>query len=81
MATDAQLGRKGTRFTGWGAKVLLAAGVLAAIGLVLAFSADGTGAQIGVVIAWLALLPTMVGLALLLIGLVSVRASKQRPFA
>jgi hypothetical protein len=64
-----------------GARLLLAGGVLFAIGLVLMLVGSGVVDFFGVMLAALATPPTLAGVAMLASGLVGRRASQQKPFA
>jgi hypothetical protein len=75
---DPQLKRTQRQFDTTGLRILLAGGVLAAIGaLVAILGAGGLGAGI----MWLAVVPTVIGLALLVVGGVSGWTARRRPFA
>ena len=60
-------------------RLLLVGGILAAIGIVVMILNPGRGA--GVAIAWVAVLPTLAGLALMLARGVARRAGRDEPFA
>ena len=62
-----------------GLRLLLIGGVGAAIGLVVMLLAPGRGA--GVAIAWVATVPTIAGIALLVVSWVARRAGQGKPFA
>ena len=62
-----------------GLRLLLIGGVGAAIGLIVMLMTPGRGA--GVAIAWVATVPTVAGLALLVISWVARRAGQGKPFA
>jgi hypothetical protein len=79
--SDRELRRTGGRQLETGSRLLLAGGVLFAVGLVLMLIADGAGDFLGVALAALATPPTLAGVAMTASGLVSRRASAQRPFA
>ena len=81
--TDANLSHVGEKQRWNGARLLLIGGVLFAIGLiVLLIGKDGNlPAYIGVALMALAAPPSIAGIALLLSGAVSGRASKRKPFA
>ena len=81
--TDANLSRAGDKQRANGARLLLIGGILFAIGLVfvLVGGDENLPAYIGVALMTLAAPPTLAGLALFVTGLVSGRASKQKPFA
>ena len=64
-----------------GARLLLAGGILFAIGLLLMLATDGIGDVLGVLFAALATPPTVGGLALLISGLFARGAAEHRPFA
>ena len=81
--TDANLSRAGAKQRANGARLLLIGGVLFLLGLipVLLAGDENLPAYIGVTLMTLATPPTIAGLALLVSGLVSGRAAKQKPFA
>ena len=81
--TDANLSRAGDKQRANGARLLLLGGILFVLGLipVLIAGDENMPAYIGVALMTLATPPTLAGLALFLSGLVSGRASKQKPFA
>jgi hypothetical protein len=79
--TDRGLRHTAGRQLETGSRLLLAGGVLFAVGLVLMLATDGFGDFLGVALSALATPPTLAGLALCASGLVSRRASEQRPFA
>ena len=60
-------------------RLLLIGGLVALIGVIVMFLAPGRGA--GVAIAWVAVLPTLAGLALLVASAVARRAGDGKPFA
>lgn len=62
-----------------GLRLLLAGGVIAAIGFIVMLLAPGRGA--GVAIAWVAIVPTLGGIGLLLASWVARRAGQDKPFA
>ena len=62
-----------------GLRLLLIGGVGALIGLVVMLLAPGRGA--GVAIAWVAVVPTLAGLALLVSSWIARRAGQGKPFA
>jgi hypothetical protein len=62
-----------------GLRLLLIGGVGALIGLIVMLLAPGRGA--GVTIAWLAMLPTLAGIALLVASWLARRAGQNKPFA
>jgi Na+/melibiose symporter-like transporter len=75
---DPQLHSTQRRVDAHGWRFLLAGGVLAVVGLVVGLlGADSFGAGI----AWVAVVPTVVGVALLLVALVSGWSARKRPFA
>jgi hypothetical protein len=75
---DRQLHGTQRRFDAHGWRFLLAGGVLALLGLVVGLlGADSFGAGI----AWFAVVPTVIGVALLLVALVSGWSARKRPFA
>lgn len=63
----------------WALWLLLIGGIGAAIGIVVMLLAPGRGA--GVAIAWVATVPTMAGVALLVAAFVARRAGQGKPFA
>lgn len=81
-STDRDLARAGARQRQIATRLLGAGLGLVGAGLLLlvAFTAD-TVEHVGVVLAFLGLLPVLAGTALLLSGLVSRRASRHQPFA
>ena len=81
--TDHNLARAGDKQRANGARLLLAGGVLFALGLVVVLLGgdENLPAYIGVTLMTLAAPPTIAGIALFLSGAVSGRASKQKPFA
>ena len=81
--TDKNLAEAGGRQRGNGGRLLAIGAVLFAIGLtVLLLNSDANlQAYIGVALMTLAAPPLIAGTALLLSGVVSGRASKQKPFA
>jgi hypothetical protein len=81
--TDANLARAGDKQRANGARLLLIGGVLFLLGLipVLLAGDENLPAYIGVALMTLATPPTIAGLGLFLTGLVSGRASQQKPFA
>jgi hypothetical protein len=75
---DPQLHRTQRRFDAIGWRFLLLGGVLALLGLVVGLlGADSFGAGI----AWVAVVPTVIGIALLVVALVSGWSARKRPFA
>jgi hypothetical protein len=80
-STDRGLARTAERqnTTGW--RLLLAGGILFAIGLVLMLIGSGGVDYAGVVLAALSTPVTLGGLALVVSGLVGRRASQHKPFA
>ncbi len=62
-----------------GLRLLLIGGVGALIGVIVMLLAPGRGA--GVAIAWLATVPTVAGIALLVVSWVARRAGQGKPFA
>lgn len=65
------------RANGW--RLLLIGGVLAAIGIAIMLIAPGRGA--GVAVAWVGVVPTLAGAALLVASRVARRADDGKPFA
>lgn len=81
-STDRDLKRAGARQREKGARLLLLGGVLLGIGLLLMSLGDSNlGDYAGVLLAALAAPITLGGLGLFLSGVVSGRASQQKPFA
>lgn len=62
-----------------GLRLLLIGGVGALVGLIVMLLFPGRGA--GVAIAWLAVIPTLAGIALLVASWVARRAGEDKPFA
>ena len=62
-----------------GLRLLLIGGVLALIGMIVMLLAPGRGA--GVAIAWVGVVPTMAGVALLFASWIARRAGQGKPFA
>ncbi len=62
-----------------GLRLLLIGGIGALVGLIVMLLAPGRGA--GVAIAWVATVPTVAGLALLVVSWVARRAGQGKPFA
>ena len=62
-----------------GLRLLLIGGIGALVGIIVMFLAPGRGA--GVAIAWVAVVPTLAGLALLVAHWVARRAGQGKPFA
>jgi hypothetical protein len=84
MPSDRQLGRDAARFARIGlAAVLIALGlaVLGTILVLLGKHKGNTAYGIGEMLDWLAIVPAMIGLALLVIGAISRRTARRRPFA
>lgn len=81
--TDPNLARAGVKQRANGARLLLIAGVLFALGLVLVLIAGDKNlpAYVGVTLMTLATPPTIAGLALFVSGAVSGRAAQRKPFA
>ena len=79
--TDQGLRRSAKQLRTLGARVLLAGGVLFAIGLLLMLATDGFGDFLGILFAALSTPPTLGGLGLLVSGLFARRAAEHRPFA
>ena len=75
------LRRTSGRFHDAVATIALIGGVMAAIGIVLMVVGDGAADFIGVVLASLAVVPTVVGFGLELTALTARRASREGPFA
>ena len=69
-----------TRETGaW--NLALIGGVLAAIGILLMLIFDGALQTLGIVLAFIAVMPTLVGFGLLLGQVVSKRSAENKPWA
>jgi hypothetical protein len=84
MSSDLQLGRDAARFARIGLGAVLIALALAVVGTVLLLLGKhkgNTAHGIGEMLDWLAIVPAMIGLALLVIGAVSRRTARRRPFA
>jgi hypothetical protein len=81
--TDPNLSRAGGKQRGSGGRLLLIGAVMIAIGLVIRIVGDDANlpAFIGVALMSLGAIPAIAGSALLVSGLISGRASKQKPFA
>ncbi len=79
--TKAGMRRTGSRQLTIGARLLLAGGVLFAVGLVLMLATGGFGNFVGVVASALATPLTLAGVALSLAGVVGRRAADEQPFA
>ncbi|CAA9463523.1 MAG: hypothetical protein AVDCRST_MAG65-25 [uncultured Solirubrobacteraceae bacterium] len=62
-----------------GLRLLLIGGIGALVGIIVMFLAPGRGA--GVAIAWVATVPTLAGIALLVAYWVARRAGQDKPFA
>ena len=69
------------RFASAGWTLLLIGGVMAAIGLALAYPLEGVAQGIGVMLASLAIAPTVAGIVAHVIALVQARALRGKPFA
>ena len=80
---DRRLRRNAERYTTSGRWLLLVGVVAAAIGGAMALigSAGSWLVAAGVMIAWVAAVPTCAGIALLLSAVVSAWAGRRRPFA
>jgi hypothetical protein len=72
--TERKLTGSGSRFVAIGLPLVIA-------GIVIALLLDGTALGIGVAIAVLGAIPTVVGIALMLFAGVNQHARKDRPFA
>jgi hypothetical protein len=81
--TDENLARAGGKQRGSGARLLTIGIAMIAIGLVIRIVGDDENlpAFVGMALMALGAIPTIAGSALLVSGLVSGRASKQKPFA
>jgi hypothetical protein len=79
--TDQGLRRSAKQLRTLGARLLLAGGILFAVGLLLMLVSDGFGDFVGVLFAALATPPSVGGVALLISGLFARRAAEHRPFA
>jgi hypothetical protein len=79
--TDRGLRRSAGQLRTIGARLLLAGGVVFAIGLVLMLATDGFGDFAGILLAALSTPPTLGGAALLISGLFARRAAEHKPFA
>ena len=80
-STDQDLGRVGDKQRTTGTRLLLLGVILFALGGLLMFVDDKYVTAAGLALAALATPITVGGIALLLSGLVSGRASKHKPFA
>ena len=83
-APDPQLERSARRFDVTGSRILLLGGLLAGLGglvYLLGTAVAEWMEGLGVTLASIAVAPTIGGLALLVIGAVSHRASRRKPFA
>jgi len=69
------------KLTGSGSRFVMIGVPLVVIGVVMALLLDGTALGIGVAIAVLGAIPTVVGLALMVFAGVNQHARKDRPFA
>lgn len=81
---EPQLDRSARRFDLAGSRILLAGGLLAALGGLLYLLGTATGdvlEAVGAMLAWVAVAPTLAGLVLLGVSVVSRRASRHKPFA
>ena len=81
--TDPNLSRAGKKQRGNGARLLVIGGVLLAVGLavLLLLGDQNIPAYVGAALMTLGAPPTIAGAALMVSGVVSGRASKQKPFA
>ncbi len=79
--TDAGLGRSVKQLRTLGARLLLAGGILFAIGLLLMLVSDGIGDFVGILFAAVATPPSVGGLALLISGFFARGAAEHRPLA
>ena len=79
--TDPRLARTAGSQRRTGSRLLLAGGVLFAVGLGLMLVGDGAADFAGVALAALSTPLTLAGLALMASGVVGGRASQQKPFA
>ena len=82
--TDQNLARAGGKQRGNGARLLMIGGFMVAVGLavfLLTLGDANIATYIGLALMALGAPPTIAGTALMLSGLVSGRASKQKPFA
>jgi len=80
-STDHDLARAGDKQRTTGSRILLAGGVLFALGLLLMLVQDAYLTAAGVALASLATPITIGGVALLGSGLVAGRAAQRKPFA
>jgi len=84
MATDGELRRDAGRFTRIGLKLLMVAVALVVLGTVLALVGKSLAVWVnglGVMLDWIAVVPAVAGIALLLIGGTAGWAGRRRPFA
>jgi len=79
--TDAGLGRSVKQLRTLGARLLLAGGILFAIGLLLMLAGDGVLDFLGILFAAVATPPSVCGLALLISSLFARGATEHRPLA
>jgi hypothetical protein len=81
--TDLDLSRAGAKQRGSGGRLLMIGAVMIAVGLLIRIVGDDENlpAFIGVALMSLGAIPTIAGVALMLSGLVSGRAAKNKPFA
>jgi hypothetical protein len=77
--TDAGLGRSVKQLRTLGARLLLAGGILFAIGLLLMLAGDGVLDFLGILFAAVATPPSVCGLALLISSLFARGAAEHRP--
>ena len=79
--TDAGLGRSVKQLRTLGARLLLAGGILFAIGLLLMLAGDDVLDFLGILVAAVATPPSVCGLALLISSLFARGAAEHRPLA
>ena len=79
--SDEGLRRSAKQLRTLGARLLLAGGILFALGLLLALVRDGIGDFVGILFAAVATPPSVGGLALLISGFFARGAAEHRPLA
>ena len=61
--------------------IALIGGVMALVGILLMLVFDGALQTLGLVLAWFAVVPTLIGFGLLLGQVITKRSSQDKPFA
>ncbi len=79
--SDEGLRRSAKQLRTLGARLLLAGGILFALGLLLMLVSDGIGDFVGILFAAVATPPSVGGLALLISGFFARGAAEHRPLA